>query len=234
MNKDGLAAAIDLYSKAIDLDADFALPYVGLAESYVADTVFGNAERDAEAIYAPARKAVEIDPQDASAHSSLAAAHFFNRDHPSAIAEATLALQLSPSDAHAHLWLGFPQVYSGLAEDARENFRLAMELSPRDPLLSQMQGCMAHALLHLQRYEESLEWSRKALQQPNVPWPARAYYLSALVQLERSDEVGKALADLLEHQPQCTISVVQRMPFTDEAYHDRLVEALRKAGLPEE
>ena len=93
---------------------------------------------------------------------------------------------------------------------------------------------MALALLYLQRHEESVEWARKALQYPNVPWLTRAHFVSALAHSDRKEESKKALADLMVFQPGCTIPLVmQRLPFTDDAYHDHYVEGLRKAGMPE-
>jgi TolB-like protein/Tfp pilus assembly protein PilF len=234
LNKEDNAAAIELFSKAIELDPDFVPPYVGLAESNAYDVMFGFSEWNAEALFAPARKAVEIDPEDESAHRALGRAHYMNRDHTSAIAEYKMAIQLNPSAAHSYNYLGFAQAHSGLAEEALENFRLARRLSPRDPHFGYFQTGMGASLFYLQRYEESVDWVRKALQYPNVAWVIRLFLVSALAHLDRIEESRKALADLLEIQPGCTISLAElKIPITDDASRDLLVEGLRNAGLPE-
>ena len=125
-------------------------------------------------------------------------------------------------------------MYSGMAEEALESFSSAMKLSPRDPLFGWFHAGMGVAFLFLQRHEESVEWARKALQYPNIPWLTRAHFVSALAHSDQKEECKKVLADLLVIQPSCTISLVlQRLPFTDDAYRDHYVEGLRKAGMPE-
>ena len=223
-----------MFSKAIELDPDFVPPYVGLAESNAYDVMFGFSEWNAEALFAPARKAVEIDPEDESAHRALGRAHYMNRDHPSAIAEYKMAIQLNPSAAHSYNYLGLALTQSGFAEEALEYFRIALRLSPRDPHFGYFYTGMGAAFFYLQRYEESVDWVRKSLQYPNVAWVIRLFLVSALAHLGRTEDSRKALADLLEIQPDCTISLAkQKVPVTDDASRDLLVEGLRKAGLPE-
>lgn len=65
------AKAIELFSKAISLDPEFARPYAGLSECYTYDVFYAYAKRDPNDIFTPARKAVEIDPQDGNAHRAL-------------------------------------------------------------------------------------------------------------------------------------------------------------------
>jgi TolB-like protein/Tfp pilus assembly protein PilF len=233
-NENDNAAAIKLFVEATEADPDFINPYVGLVEGYVYEVVLGYGNRNPQDAFAPARKAVEIDPQNASAHKALGMAYFINRDHPSAIAEFKLAIHLNPSDAHLYPYLGFAQAFSGLAEDALDNFLMAMKLSPRDPMFGWFHNGMGVSLLHLQRHEECVEWVRKALQYPNVIWAIRAYAISALAHLGRTEECRQELDDLLALQPDCTISLLQRSRLTtDQSYSDHFVEGLRKAGLPD-
>ena len=93
---------------------------------------------------------------------------------------------------------------------------------------------MALALLLLRRHEESVEWARKALRYPNVPWLARAHFISALAHCDRIEESKKALSDLLEVEPNCTISYMgKRLPFLVDADRDHHLEGLRIAGMAE-
>lgn len=115
---------------------------------------------------------------------------------------------------------------------AKQNCR--NDAPPRDPCFGWFYTGMGAAHFYLRHYEECLEWRRKGLQHPIVQWFIRAFIISALSHLDRMEEAAKALAELLEVQPNCTISdVKQKIIITDDAYLDHLVEGLRMAGLPE-
>ena len=163
VTKEDNEAAAELFSKAIKLDPEFVHPYGGLAESYVFEVLFGFVERDYRDPFTPARKAVEIDPNDAGAHYALGMAHYDGLDHPSAVAEFKMAIQLNPSAAHSYMFLGFAQTHSGFAEDALENFHIALSLSPRDPFFGWFLTGVGASLFYLRRYEESVEWAQYRL-----------------------------------------------------------------------
>jgi TolB-like protein len=146
------ATAIELFSKAIALDQEFARPYAGLSECYTYDVFYGYAKRDPSDIFTPARKAVEIDPKDGNAHRALGWAYTFHREHSSAIAELKIAIGLNPNEAHSYAFLGFAQAYSGLVEEALASFRSAINLSPQHPFFGWFHAGMALALLLSQRH----------------------------------------------------------------------------------
>lgn len=228
------AAAIELFSRTIALDPEFARAYAGLSECYTYDVFYGYAEREPKDIYASASKAVEIDPHDSNARRALGWAHTYYRDHESAIAELKIAINLNPNEAHAYAFLGFAQAYSGLAEEAITSFRTAINLSPQHHFFGWFNAGLALALLLSQRHEESAKMARMALQYPNTSWLTHLHLLSALGHLGRKEEATKALADLIDIQPDCSISFVEpRLPFTDVGCRDHHFEGMRRAGMPE-
>ena len=88
-----------LLDRAIQIDADFASAYAGLAYSlslnrsmgYLPDTSYS-----ADRIYDLARKAIALDSNDAFAHASLGRAHLLGGDAGSAISAFRSALDLIP------------------------------------------------------------------------------------------------------------------------------------------
>ena len=130
--------------------------------------------------------------------------------------------------------MGFSKTYSGSAEEGLECIRTALRLSPNDPHYGWFNAGMALALLLLRRYEESVERAREALRYPNVPSLSRAHFISALAHCDRVEDSKKALSDLLELQPNCTISLMEkRLPFAVDADRDHHLEGLRIAGMPD-
>ena len=178
-SKDDNAAAIELYKRAVALDQEFTQPLAGLGRCYFYDSIMGYTGRDPKDAFAPAQKAVEIDPQDANARSALGGAYFINRDHATAMAELDTAIRLNPSEAQAYWLRGFALSYSGRAEEGLKNFDMALKLSPRDVTIGRYYGGKAASCLFLGRYEDGVDAARKAVQNPPwLPWTIRAYLLS--------------------------------------------------------
>jgi hypothetical protein len=104
---DDLNRAVDFFTQAIVHDPAYAAPYVGLADSY-------NLLREYSAMpsqeaypraQAAASKAVELDPNSAEAHNSLAFASFWGFfDAATADREFKRAIELDPNFPRAHHW----------------------------------------------------------------------------------------------------------------------------------
>jgi hypothetical protein len=104
---DDLNRAVDFFTQAIVHDPGYAAPYVGLADSY-------NLLREYSAMppqeafpraQAAASKAVELDPNSAEAHNSLAFASFWGFfDAATAEREFKRAIALDPNLPRAHHW----------------------------------------------------------------------------------------------------------------------------------
>ena len=99
--------AVDFFTQAIVHDPAYAAPYVGLADTY-------NLLREYSAMppqeaypraRAAASKAVQLDPNSAEAHNSLAFATFWGFfDAATADREFKRAIELDPTLSRAHHW----------------------------------------------------------------------------------------------------------------------------------
>src|ERR1700683_3473782 len=104
---DDLNKAVDFFTQAIVHEPGYAAPYVGLADSY-------NLLREYSAMLpqeafprarAAASKAVELDPNSAEAHNSLAFASFWGFfEAATADREFKRAIELDPNLPRAHHW----------------------------------------------------------------------------------------------------------------------------------
>jgi len=128
-----LNKAIELFSKAIATDSNYALAYVGLADSYSLLSFYGNMHP--QDVYPLAKvaatKALEINENLAEAHNSLAYVYErYDWNWKGAEAEFKRALELNPNYATAHFWYGELLVHFGRFEEGIREMKRAVELDP--------------------------------------------------------------------------------------------------------
>jgi len=139
-SRKGIEFARQMFTKAIELDADYALAHAGLADcgTFLFMYVIGHEETRAGAIEA-GRRAVELDPGLAQAHASLGLALSLTRDHAAAEREFETALGLDSRLFEAHYFYARDSFVQGRLEKALRLYERAFELRPEDyqsPLLA--------------------------------------------------------------------------------------------------
>jgi TolB-like protein/Flp pilus assembly protein TadD len=129
--------SIDYYKQAIEADPAFALAYSGLADTYnliSAPEAGGGSESPNDVLpkaKAAATRALEIDPDLAEAHVSLAhSLYYYDRDFPGAEREFKKAIELDPRYAVGHHWYAVFLTISGRFDEALAEIRRAQELDP--------------------------------------------------------------------------------------------------------
>jgi adenylate cyclase len=233
--REDLEEAQRLFALARAADPGLALAYAGAEEACFFQSVGGYVEMP-EATLAEgvrlARRAVELDSQDAFARYALGRALTFVLDHTEAIAELQSAVELNPSFAQAYYALGFAFAYSGQPEDAIDPMETAMRLSPHDPYIGQFMTHLAGALLFLHRHDQALDWARQSLRQPNIQWSRWAMLISILGQMGETDEARQSIDALERLRPGTDIAFVRDFwPISDAAAMDYLLGGLAKAGM---
>lgn len=131
-SKDWVLKAIDVFQKAIQIDAYYALAYCGLADAYfrLSNVHFPPREVMPKAKEA-ALRAVEIDDNLAEAHSSLGLVKvYYDHDWIGAEAEFRKALKLDPNLVSAHQRYGTYLTYMARFEESIRHYETALELDP--------------------------------------------------------------------------------------------------------
>jgi TolB-like protein/Tfp pilus assembly protein PilF len=137
----GLFKGIEYFERALGEDENFALAYAGLADSY---STLGSWENGSLApkvampkACAAAAKALEINPNLAEAHTTLAYTKF-HYDYNFAEAETGFhhALELNKNYVHAHHWLSHVYMARGETEKSLTASRHALELDPLDLIIN--------------------------------------------------------------------------------------------------
>ena len=180
-----------------------------------------------------AKRAFELDDQDAWVHISLGYMHFMNRDSEEAIAELTNAVQLSPNSAAAYGWRGWAKAHAGLSMDAIADTDMAMRLSPKDPLKPIYVASKAVSYFMADQFERSVELADEIIRLR--PGLVGAYRLrcTALARAGRIAEAREALAIVNEIQPDVSASRLRRiLPYPTPEKLEKFVGGLVLAGLP--
>ena len=187
--KPELDRAIQSFRRAIELDPQFALAYVGIADVYNAMPPYGYmAPRDA---FAEARKAVkralELDPSLAEAHSAhgvILGAYDWNWSE--AEREHKRAIELAPNRENPYFYYatGF-LLFVGRTDEAIVALKKAIEIEPKS---INSNARLATALGFARQHDAALEQARKAFDlDPNF-LGARTALVEALVRKGSYDE----------------------------------------------
>jgi TolB-like protein/Tfp pilus assembly protein PilF len=178
-----------------------------------------------------ARRAVELDDNDPWAYLALGYVAFVARQTDDAAAHFRRAIELNPNFAAAHGYWGYALAFDGRSDQAIERLALAIRMSPHDRQNSIYMGGLAVANYLARRYDQAIEWARKAVQQGPSITPPHRILCASLAQAGHRDEAHAVLERVRELQPYFSIDWITRMvPYTPGPMK-HFLEGLRKAGL---
>lgn len=166
--------AADLFRQAVELDENYALAWVGLADalSLLYDYGFDLNPELLDRANTAVNRAIELNNQSAAAHASKGLLLFARRQGADAITELTEATRLAPSYADAFSWLSWAQQILGNPEAALEAGRRAATL---DPLSGEPISNLALANLSAGNYQQALRDAEHTLEV--LPkWPTGRFY----------------------------------------------------------
>ncbi|HUR98257.1 MAG TPA: hypothetical protein VMZ26_09365, partial [Pyrinomonadaceae bacterium] len=157
-----LFKSIEIFEQAVKLDPNFALAYVGIAESWtvIPSFPYASPEECVPKAKAAAKKALELDPDLPEAHTvSAMIAATYDWDWAGAEAGFKRALELDPNLAVTHYryaWTFLSPM--GRHEEAIAEMKFAMEKEP----LYLIQGAnYAGVLMYARRFDEAVEQAKK-------------------------------------------------------------------------
>jgi TolB-like protein/DNA-binding winged helix-turn-helix (wHTH) protein/Flp pilus assembly protein TadD len=158
----GMPRAALYFQQAITKDPGYGAAYSGLADcnSGLAWHGFMSPAEVLPRAYAAAQKAVEIDPQSAEAHASLALVLLHKWDWPDAEVEFKRALELNPHYANVYHWYGDYLSIQGRHDDALIEAKRALELDPLNLMIGTWLGLRYYLA---GRYDLAIEQSRNTV-----------------------------------------------------------------------
>jgi adenylate cyclase len=187
-----LRRAVGLFERAISLDPSFARAHEGLSECFM---TLGNDGYEPWEMAAPkaelaVRRALDLDPEEAEAHATLAYVHFLEDRIASCEVEARRALELNPSISEGHRELAFIALVRGDAKTGLVELETAWRLDPLRAFYIERLGQM---YFYTGRESDALQfWEQTSQFAPAATYRGKTeYYLY-------KEDIGKAKASYEE------------------------------------
>jgi serine/threonine protein kinase/Tfp pilus assembly protein PilF len=168
--EEGFYKAIEYFQHAVEKDPTYALAYTGLADSYV--LLGWNSYLPPKEAFpkgkAAAKTALDLDPDLAEAHTSLAALLWlYDWQWEQAQTEFRRSLELSPTYPTANHWYAEYLMTMGRQEEVMARMKNGQEL---DPLSLIINVAVGWAFYHGRRHDEAIEQLRRTVElEPNYP-----------------------------------------------------------------
>ena len=234
-NKESNVQARQLAEEVIRLDPRWWLGYHALAGVNELDVWLGMSKSPKESMMKAIeldQKAMSLDDSVARVHAHLGYLYVQIREHEKGIAECERAIEIAPNSADAYAWYAQILNYSGRAEEAVPFIEKAFRLNPFP--LNFYYTNAAHTYRLIGRYEDAVRMCKECLARwPNniVAQVALAFNYAAW---GRDEEARAAAQDVLRIDPKFSAQRYARaFPYKDPALSARVLELMRKAGLPD-
>ena len=204
LSPDSLFKSLEMFEKAIALDPNYALAYVGIADFHIWFSAIGFSRPDEsmKKAKAAAEKALEIDPELVEANFALASYEFAHEHHQAkGIELLKQILELNPNYWVAYEALAFLYISQLNFDQAIEMARMAENLNP----LSTRSILSTSWCFYLSgNFEESAAKAREALELDANQMQGNLNLANALIHLAKPDEAIVLLELCLKHSPKWT------------------------------
>jgi TolB-like protein/Tfp pilus assembly protein PilF len=239
MKKEDHLKTLKLCQRIIEIDPSFAGGYQQSSFILARMVRLGystSPHQDLERALELAQKAVSVDDTFGPGHLALASAYLNKGQHDDALAAAITAVRIEPGGFDAHFWLGFYLHWAGRGEEAVKAIKEAQQLNPK--YLSSggpANLCfLGYAFFTAGEYEESIAAWKKAIELFGPFVNRQAFLTASYSELGRDAEARSMARQLLKNNPKFSLTSWQfARLYKNPEDTEHLLNALRKAGLPE-
>ncbi len=233
-NKEANVHARQLIEESIQLDPQHPESYLLMAATYLEDIFYGSESPLLSFAQASKhlKKAMVLDNNNSYAYVILSYLQTMRRHHEEAIAAAKKAITLNPNAADAYSTLGNAFYWSGRTTEAIGYFKKAIRLNPMPPSVYYLM--LGHCYRRLERFEEALEFYKKAVEiAPNSIY-AHLGLAVTYINIGWEHKARAAASKVLSIDPGFSVNASEKAsPSKDREDVKRFFEAARKAGLPD-
>jgi adenylate cyclase len=207
--------------------------YIYLGWVYHHDYALGNTKSPRETLEKGielAQKAIAMDESIATAHALLCTLYMFKGDYDKGITEGERAVALDPGGTAALVNYGVILRHAGRPEEAIPLYQRAIRLNPFGP--SFLYREFGDTLRYAGRFEDAVSALKKAIQLAPDDIGAHRMLTATYSMMGREKEARAEAAEVLRINPKFSVdSWAKRGVYKDQSETDKVVNALRKAGL---
>ena len=231
-NKNDTEIALHMFEEVIKLDPNWGLAYAFLGMCYHIDFLNGWSNSRQESIRNAmeyAKKAISLDNTLPDPYLILSNIYLYKRRYEHSIFEAEKSIKVQPNFFIGYQALGLALTYSGNFNKAIDMLKQAIRLSPKFPMVKFHLGV---CIFNIGQYSEAIPLFKIALEQAPDYFRIHAYITAAYVLEEMVDIARKQAQEILRIDPDFLVDgFADHIPYKNQSDTDRILNALRKAGL---
>jgi len=176
------------------------------------------------------QKALVLDDTLAEAHGLLGSLYTQKREYDKGIAEGERAVALNPSGATVLVNYASSLYFAGRSEEAIPLLQRAIRLNPFGPGLYYQY--LGNALRMTGQFEEAVSAYKKAIQRASDNLWSHILLTATYSMMDREKEAQSEAAEVLRINPKFSPDFFAKTtPLKDRSEIDKVINALRKAGL---
>jgi class 3 adenylate cyclase len=234
-NKDDNAAARHMFEELTRVQPDSVVGPSNVSVTHWLDAFFGWTDSSAGSIEQAAswaKKAMEYEDNNGIGHAVFGHLQLLEGKYDEALATCTKGIELRSSCPLAHGLLGLVLNYSGDARAAIKRVREALQLERVYP--AWMINVLATAYRDCGEVELSIPAAKESVRLDPQQNDARLILCSDYNLAADHDQARRVAAEIIASDPTFRLSTYAKsQPYKTRAPLERVIEALREAGLPD-
>lgn len=233
----GYSQAIALLETAIGIDPSYAPALALSAWAHEKRHTFSGPsageETDAEKALELASRAVSADGDDALALAQLGWQRIILRADYTGLKLCDKAITINHNNVPALHFAGNAHLFAGDLDLVTKYFMRALKLSPAPPDNYVSLNGIASGHFSAGRYEEAIGWARRTVEAAPDYIYGHIFLAASSALTGRQREARLAIDAVLELRPDLTVAGQSSRPMRFPERRARMLDGLRKAGLPE-
>jgi tetratricopeptide (TPR) repeat protein len=235
--KEDNVAARQWTQKAVEIDPKFAAAWALMGWTHLFEVFQGWSKspiQSKERALECAQRAIGLNNSCAKAYDLMGFINLLDRKFDEAIENTEKAVRLNPNDPTMLENLGAMMLFSGKIDESIALIKNAMRLCPSYPAFYLHHLSMSYFLTG--HYQEALAASKLLLARADKgefnPLLAHSTLAQAYIGLGQEDKARAHAEEILKINPNYSLADVQkRNLYRDPSHVERMIDALRKAGL---